>query len=70
MRQVIFMTVKYTLHYLPDKSTSRRLVQIFQTRHVLQQITSLKVFHDDDNLHIFHSQTFVNFNNILMLQRF
>ena len=70
MRQVVLVTVKYPLGYLPYQHFSHALFQFALLSHVLQQVPALEVLHDDDHLHVLHGEALAHPHYVFVLQGF
>lgn len=70
MREVILMTVQHTLDDLFKKSLSSILIKLLKTVQILKQLSSLQIFHNNNHFHVTQSETFMNFYDIRMIQRF
>ncbi len=70
MNEIVLMTVQHSLDNLFEKGATCGFIKSSSLNNVVQQLSSLQELHDNGNFHIFQCETIVDFDYILMSQRF
>jgi len=66
MSEIVLVAIMDPLDNLSNKNSSSLLIEMFESSDIFKQISTLEIFHYDDNFHVFHGEAFVNLNDVVV----